>query len=52
MGNQPVALVTGAPGITETVDNVVAVTGQNNTSAAAGSVACTYLGVTFIPAGT
>jgi hypothetical protein len=52
MGNQPVALVTGAPGLTETADNAVAVTGQNNTSAAAGSVACSYLSVTFIPAAT
>jgi hypothetical protein len=52
MTNQSVGPITGAPTTNETVDSLIVVTGQNNTSAAAGSITCSYLSVTFIPAAT
>jgi hypothetical protein len=52
MTNQAIGVITGGPTTGETIDSLIVVTGQNNTSAAAGSITCNYLNVTFIPAAT
>lgn len=52
MNNQPVSPVTATPSQSETVDNVIAVTGQNSTNPVAGSITCAYFCVSFMPAAT